>query len=83
MFCKTVFALVRHCGGETHERRVNIETDPSFTVFHLPPINQSPLVNSDSDNTSTMVRIRYLVITLKEMAEETFISTITLKPMDF
>ncbi|KAK7153885.1 hypothetical protein R3I94_007291 [Phoxinus phoxinus] len=44
----------RHCGGETHERRVNIETDPSFTVFHLPPINQSPLVNSDSDITSTM-----------------------------
>ncbi|CAM4605138.1 unnamed protein product [Leuciscus chuanchicus] len=45
---------MRHCGGETHERRVNIETDPSFTVFHLPPINQSPLVNSDSENTSTM-----------------------------
>ncbi|XP_016424469.1 titin homolog [Sinocyclocheilus rhinocerous] len=45
---------MRHCGGETHMRRVNIETDPSFTVFHLPPINQSPLVNSSSDITLTM-----------------------------
>uniref|UniRef100_A0A8C2C497 Uncharacterized protein n=1 Tax=Cyprinus carpio TaxID=7962 RepID=A0A8C2C497_CYPCA len=45
---------MKHCGGETHMRRVNIETDPSFTVFHLPPINQSPLVNSSSDITLTM-----------------------------
>ncbi|XP_026074539.1 uncharacterized protein KIAA2012 homolog isoform X2 [Carassius auratus] len=45
---------MRHCGGETHMRRVNIETDPSFTVFHLPPINQSSLVNSSSDITLTM-----------------------------
>ncbi|KAK2905207.1 hypothetical protein Q8A67_007006 [Cirrhinus molitorella] len=45
---------MRHCGGETHMRRVNTETDPSFTVFHLPPINQSPLVNSGSDNTLIM-----------------------------
>ncbi|RXN28053.1 titin-like protein [Labeo rohita] len=45
---------MRHCGGETHMRRVNTETDPSFTVFHLPPINQSPLVKSGSDITLTL-----------------------------
>ncbi|KAF4109440.1 uncharacterized protein KIAA2012 isoform X2 [Onychostoma macrolepis] len=45
---------MRHCGGEAHMRRVNTETDPSFTIFHLPPINQSPLVNSGSDITLTM-----------------------------
>lgn len=75
---QTVFVLVKHCGGETHMRRVNIETDPSFTVFHLPPINQSPLVNSSSDITLTMVRIQYLAIQSKKPSEDTFISTITL-----
>ncbi|XP_043104126.1 trichohyalin isoform X2 [Puntigrus tetrazona] len=45
---------MRHCGGEAHTRRVNTETDPSFTAFHLPPINQGPLVNSGSDITLTM-----------------------------
>lgn len=63
---QTVFALVRHCGGEAHMRRVNTETDPSFTVFHLPPITQSPLVNSGSDITLTMVRIQFVVIKVQK-----------------
>ncbi|XP_051998755.1 uncharacterized protein LOC127655151 [Xyrauchen texanus] len=48
------FRQMRHCGGETFVRRVNTETDYSSNIFHLPSINQSPLVNSGSDSILTM-----------------------------
>ncbi len=60
MRCSSNCVLVRHC--EALMRRVNTETDPSVTVLHLPPINQSPLVNSGSDVTLTTVPIQCVVI---------------------
>ncbi|XP_056610553.1 uncharacterized protein LOC130427264 isoform X2 [Triplophysa dalaica] len=49
------FRQIRHCGGETQVRRVTADTDPSLTIYHLPPIETNPMVNSASDfSTLTM-----------------------------
>ncbi|TRY66607.1 hypothetical protein DNTS_025350, partial [Danionella cerebrum] len=42
---------MRAAGAETHVKRANGKTDPSISIFHVPPNNCSQLVKSGSDMT--------------------------------